>query len=184
MSRIGLQPIQVPSGVTVTLEGSLVKVKGPKGELQQKIDRELEVKEENGAIVVARPNNHRRLRSQHGLARTLINNMVEGVSKGHEKFLEIHGVGYRAAMQGQTIVLNIGYSHQVEIPAPAGVTIEVGQEEKARQTWIKVSGADKAAVGQTAADIRASRKADPYKGKGVRYRGERVVLRQGKRAGK
>lgn len=184
MSRIGLRPIEVPKNVTVTIEGRLVKVKGPNGELQQEVARGLELNQEEGRITLARPNEHRTMRSQHGLARTLISNMVEGVSKGHEKNLEIHGVGYRAAMQGPKLVLNIGYSHQVEIAPPAGVKIEVGADEKTRQAWIKVTGADKAAVGQVAADIRASRKADPYKGKGIRYRGERVVLRQGKRTGK
>ncbi len=182
MSRIGIKPIEIPSGVTVTAENAVVTVKGPKGELVQPIARELSVKQEEGVLNVERPNNQRRNRAQHGLARSLISNMVEGVTKGHEKVLEIHGVGYRAASTGKTLTLNVGYSHPVEITAPEGIEFEVKSEERGRTTTITVRGIDKALVGQVAADVRKVRKPDPYKGKGVRYQGERVQLRQGKRA--
>lgn len=184
MSRIGLKSIAVPSNVTVNVEHATVTVEGPKGKLVQPIARELEVKVEDGQLSVSRPNNQRRNRSQHGLARTLINNMVEGVSKGHNKDLEIHGVGYRAQMEGKNLLLNLGYSHPVRIEAPAGIEFELKVDEKARRTTISVKGIDKALVGQVAADIRKTRKPDPYKGKGVRYAGEVVKLRPGKRAGK
>lgn len=182
MSRIGTKPIEVPSGVTVTIEHAVATVKGPKGELVQPVARELSFKQEDGVLTVERPNNQRRNRSQHGLVRTLISNMIEGVTKGHEKVLEIHGVGYRAAVAGKTLTLNLGYSHPVEITAPEGIEFEVKAEERGRTTSIVVRGIDKALVGQVAADVRKVRKPDPYKGKGVRYKGERVQLRQGKRA--
>lgn len=184
MSRIGLQAITVPSSVQVSVEHSLVTVKGPKGELQSHIARELTLKQEDGTLSLERPNNQRRNRSQHGLARTLINNMVQGVTEGHTKVLEIHGVGYRAAMEGRNLILNVGYSHPVKIEAVPGVEFEVKSEERSRVTQIHVRGIDKALVGQVAADIRKVRKPDPYKGKGVRYQGEIVRLRPGKRAGK
>lgn len=184
MSRIGVKPIKVPANVTVSVEGPDVKVKGPKGELSVSIARELTIEQENGEISVSRPNNQRRNRSQHGLARTLISNMVSGVTDGHAKKLELVGVGYRAAMEGQTLVLNIGYSHQVRIDPPAGVAVTVIAAEKNKAAQIHVTGIDKAAVGQVAADIRKVRKPDPYKGKGLRYVGEVIKLRPGKRAGK
>jgi large subunit ribosomal protein L6 len=184
MSRIGLKSIKVPANVTVSVDGPDVTVKGPKGELNVSIARELSVAQENGEISLSRPNNQRRNRSQHGLARTLISNMVTGVTEGHAKKLELIGVGYRAAMEGQTLVLNIGYSHQVRIEPPVGVTVQVVAAEKNKAAQIHVSGIDKAAVGQIAADIRKVRKPDPYKGKGLRYLGEVVKLRPGKRAGK
>ena len=184
MSRIGLRPIPIPDKVSVEVENGLSTVKGPKGELAVRIAAELEVKQENGTVTVSRPNNDRQNRSQHGLARTLINNMVEGVTNGHKKTLEIHGVGYRAALQGKTLNLSLGYSHPVTITPPNGVEFQVVQDEKARTTQIVVSGIDKALVGQIAADVRKSRRPDPYKGKGVRYQGEVVKLRPGKRAGK
>lgn len=184
MSRIGLKPITVPDKVSVSVDNSVVTVKGPKGELTQPISRNLTVKQEDGVISVERPNNHRDSRAQHGLARTLINNMVHGVTEGHSKVLEIQGIGYRAATAGSKLTLNVGYSHAVEIDAPAGINIEVSKEERGKNVTITVSGIDKALVGQVAADIRKVRKPDPYKGKGLRYLGEVVRLRPGKRAGK
>lgn len=183
MSRIGLKAIPVPSNVTVSLDGPVVTVKGPKGELVQPISRYLTVVQDEGEVRIERPNNNRNNRSQHGLARTLINNMVVGVTEGHKKELEIHGVGYRAQVQGSKLVLNMGYSHPVEINAPNGINFEVSQEERGKAVTITVSGIDKALVGQLAADIRKVRKPDPYKGKGLRYKGEVVRLRPGKRAG-
>jgi large subunit ribosomal protein L6 len=184
MSRIGQRPIPIPDKVTVEVDNGTVTVKGPKGELAVKIAPQLEVKQENGFVTVSRPDNDRVNRSQHGLARTLISNMVEGVTNGHKKTLEIHGVGYRAALQGKTLNLSLGYSHPVLITPPSGVEFQVVQDDKARTTQIVVSGIDKALVGQIAADVRKSRRPDPYKGKGVRYQGEVVKLRPGKRAGK
>lgn len=184
MSRIGLKPIPVSDKVSVSVENSVVTVKGPKGELTQPIHGELTVKQDGGVLQVERPNNERQNRSQHGLARTLIANMIAGVTEGHKKTLEIHGVGYRAAVQGKDLVLNVGYSHPVEIKAPAGITFEVPAPEKGKALTIIVSGIDKALVGQIAADVRKTRKPVPYKGKGVRYQGEIVRTRPGKRAGK
>lgn len=183
MSRIGLKSIAVPSGVSVDIDANnVVRVKGPKGELEQPIARELTVKVDEGTMSVERPNNQRRNRSQHGLARTLLDNMVTGVTKGHEKQLEVIGVGYRASLEGRNLLLNVGYSHPVRVEAIPGITFEVAQDEKTRVQRIKVSGIDKAQVGQVAADIRKVRKPEPYKGKGIRYSGEVVKLKAGKRA--
>jgi large subunit ribosomal protein L6 len=184
MSRIGLRPIDVPSGVTISVDEAtnVVTVKGPKGELSQPISRLLTVKQEDGKLEISRPNNLREARSQHGLARTLVNNMVEGVTKGHSKILEIVGVGYRASLEGKNLLLNMGYSHPVRIQSENGVTFEIIADEKARTQKINVSGIDKQAVGQIAADIRKVRKPEPYKGKGIRYQGEVVRLKAGKRA--
>ncbi len=183
MSRIGNAPITVPNGVTVTVDAAnVVTVKGPKGELTEAIARELTLKQEEGKLAIERPNNLRRARSQHGLARTLVNNMVEGVTKGHMKTLEVIGVGYRATMEGRNLLLNMGYSHPVRVAAPAGVTFEVAADEKTRTQQVKVSGIDKQLVGQIAADIRKVRKPEPYKGKGIRYQGEVIKLKAGKRA--
>ncbi|MFM9872617.1 MAG: 50S ribosomal protein L6 [Fimbriimonadaceae bacterium] len=184
MSRIGLKPIPAVDKVTIEVKDSIVTVKGPKGELKQHIHPALTVVQEDGVLRVERPDNERENRSQHGLARTLISNMITGVTEGHKKMLEVHGVGYRAAVQGKNLVLNIGYSHPVEIAAPDGILFEVPQQEKGQALTIHVSGIDKALVGQVAADVRKSRKPDPYKGKGVRYKGEVVRTRPGKRAGK
>lgn len=184
MSRIGLKPVPVPDKVTVSVENAVVTVKGPKGELVQPVHRNLTITQEDGQITVGRPTNNRHHRAQHGLARTLISNMVTGVTEGHKKVLEIHGVGYRAQAQGKKLVLSMGYSHPVEITAPEGINFEVSQEERGKNVTITVSGIDKALVGQLAADIRKVRKPDPYKGKGLRYVGEIVRLRPGKRAGK
>ena len=183
MSRIGLRAITVPSGVNVTVDAdNLITVKGPKGELSQKIARELTVKQESGTINVERPNNQYRMRSQHGLARTLIDNMIVGVTKGHAKILEVQGVGYRAGVEGKTLVLNMGYSHPVKMDEIKGINIAVEAGDKTKAMTITVSGIDKAQVGQVAADIRQVRKPDPYKGKGIRYQGERIMLKAGKRA--
>lgn len=185
MSRIGLKPIKLPAKVEVSVDAANeVVVKGPNGELRQPIARELTLKAEEGELTISRPNNQMRHRAQHGLARTLVSNMVVGVTDGHSKTLEIHGVGYRANLAGRKLNLSLGYSHPVEIEAPAGIDIEVKPDDKTRITQIIVKGIDKAAVGQVAADIRKVRKPDPYKGKGVRYQGEVVKLRPGKRAGK
>ncbi|MFN3728883.1 MAG: 50S ribosomal protein L6 [Fimbriimonadaceae bacterium] len=184
MSRIGTQPIPLPKGVSVQVaDGNLVTVKGPKGELFVQLDGGLGIEVGEEVLNVTRPNNDRHLRSQHGLARTLLNNSVVGVTNGHAKTLEIVGVGYRAALQGTTLTLNMGYSHPVVIPAIPGVTFQVLSDEKTRTQQIVVSGIDKAVVGQVAADIRKVRKPDPYKGKGIRYRGEVVRTKAGKRAG-
>jgi large subunit ribosomal protein L6 len=184
MSRIGRQPITVPAGVTVSVDErtNLVTVKGPKGELSEPISRLLTLTQEDGKLSLDRPNNLREARSQHGLARTLINNMVEGVTKGHTKILEIVGVGYRATVEGKNLLLSMGYSHPVRVEAPAGITFEVKADEKTRAQTVMVSGIDKQAVGQVAADVRKVRKPEPYKGKGIRYRGEVVKLKAGKRA--
>lgn len=178
MSRIGKQPITVPSGVQVSVDGSLVTVKGPKGELSQQVDPDITLSQENGQVVLARPSDQPRHRSMHGLYRTLVSNMVVGVSDGFSKTLEMHGVGYRAAMQGKNLVLNIGFSHPVEIPPPATIDFEVEGTSK-----IVVRGASKEQVGQVAADIRKIRPPEPYKGKGIRYEGEYVRRKAGK-AGK
>lgn len=183
MSRIGLKPISVPSGVTVHVSpDNIVSVKGPKGDLSQKIHPEIKVEQGDGQLKVVRPSEEALHRSQHGLARTLINNMVVGVSEGFEVVLEVHGVGYRAQVEGNELVLNIGFSHPVRIKARPGIKFETGQEERSRIIQIKVQGIDKQLVGQSAADIRSIRPPDPYKGKGIRYKGEVVKLKQGKRA--
>lgn len=183
MSRIGRLPITIPGGVTITVDGqNHVTVKGPKGELVCPIARELTVKQEENTLFVERPDNLRRARSQHGLARTLLNNCVVGVTNGHSKTLEIVGVGYRAQLEGSTLVLNMGYSHPVRVEPVPGITFELVQEEKSRAQQIRVSGIDKVLVGQIAADIRKVRKPEPYKGKGIRYQGEVIKLKAGKRA--
>lgn len=184
MSRIGLRPIPVPAGVTVTVDENtnVVAVKGPKGVLTQPVSRLLTVKQEGETLNVERPNNLREARSQHGLARTLIANMVEGVTKGHAKTLEVIGVGYRAQLEGKNLLLNMGYSHPVRVEAPEGIDFQVKADERTRAQQIIVSGIDKALVGQIAADVRKVRKPEPYKGKGIRYQGEVIKLKAGKRA--
>lgn len=184
MSRIGRLPITVPGNVTIAVDGdNVVTVKGPKGELQQPVSKELEIKQDNGSLTVERPSNEFRVRGQHGLARTLINNMVVGVTEGHKKVLQIQGVGYRVTLEGKNLVLNMGYSHPVKVDAKPGINFEITADEKTRAQSITVSGIDKALVGQVAADIRKVRKPDSYKGKGIRYAGEIVRLKAGKRAG-
>jgi large subunit ribosomal protein L6 len=177
VSRIGKQPIAVPSGVEVTIEPQLVRVKGPKGELAERVSRDMAITQENGEIVVARPTDRGEHRALHGLTRSLIANMVEGVTEGYEKRLEIQGVGYRAQLQGSKLVLALGYSHPVEMDAPAGIDFEVPQP-----TRVVVRGISKQAVGEVAANIRKKRPPEPYKGKGIRYEGEHVMRKVGKRA--
>ena len=179
MSRIGKLPIAVPSGVDVTLDDRLVTVKGPKGTLSHTVAAPITVqKGEDGALEVKRPDDERESRSLHGLTRTLIANMVEGVTKGYMKQLEITGVGYKAEPKPYGLVLALGYSHPIVVEAPEGVTFEVPQP-----TRIIVNGIDKERVGQVAANIRSLRKPEPYKGKGVKYAGERILRKAGK-AGK
>jgi large subunit ribosomal protein L6 len=177
MSRIGKQPIAVPEGVEVSIEPELVKVKGPKGELSERKSREIEVRQDNGEIVVTRPTDRGEHRALHGLTRSLIANMVEGVTSGFEKRLEIQGVGYRAQLQGNKLVLALGYSHPVEMDPPSGVDFEVPQP-----TRVVVRGISKQVVGEVAANIRKKRPPEPYKGKGIRYEGEYVMRKVGKRA--
>jgi large subunit ribosomal protein L6 len=177
MSRIGKQPIAVPDGVEITIEPDLVKVKGPKGELQERVSTEISVAQENGEIVVTRSTDRGEHRALHGLTRSLIANMVEGVTNGFEKRLEIQGVGYRAQLQGKKLVLALGYSHPVEVNAPDGIDFEVPQP-----TRITVRGISKQVVGEVAANIRKQRPPEPYKGKGIRYEGEYVARKVGKRA--
>jgi large subunit ribosomal protein L6 len=183
MSRIGRQPIPVPNGVTVTIEPERVTVKGPNGELSERISREITVAQtavpDGGGqqIVVTRPTDRSQHRALHGLTRTLVANMVEGVTNGYRKNLEIQGVGYRAQLKGGDLELALGYSHPVEVKAPEGIEFEVPQP-----TRITVKGASKQQVGETAALIRRQRKPEPYKGKGIRYEGEFVARKVGKRA--
>jgi large subunit ribosomal protein L6 len=177
MSRIGRQPISVPAGVTVAIEPELVTVNGPKGELHERVNREINVEQDGDVITVTRPTNRGEHRALHGLTRTLIANMVEGVTAGFEKRLEIQGVGYRAALRGNDLELALGYSHPVSVKAPDGIAFEVPLP-----TRIVVRGASKQQVGETAAFIRKQRKPEPYKGKGIRYEGEYVARKVGKRA--
>ena len=176
MSRIGRMPIAIPAGVTVTIaENNKVTVKGPKGTLERELPVEMDIKEEDGHIVVTRPNDLKRMKSLHGLTRTLINNMVVGVTQGYEKVLEINGVGYRAQKQGNKLVLSLGYSHPVEMVDPEGVTTTLEGQNK-----ITVSGIDKEKVGQYAAEIREKRRPEPYKGKGIKYADEVIRRKVGK----
>src|SRR5436190_24268052 len=177
MSRIGKRPIEVPAGVTVSLDPGRVTVHGPRGELRQDVPQRMQIEQENGTIVVTRPTERGEDRALHGLTRTLIANMVEGVTKGFEKRLEIQGVGYRAALQGTNLELQVGYSHSVRITPRQGIEFEVPAP-----TQIIVRGIDKQLVGQTAAEIRKVRPPEPYKGKGIRYDGEYVRRKVGKRA--
>ncbi|MGI6262754.1 MAG: 50S ribosomal protein L6 [Succiniclasticum sp.] len=179
MSRIGKKPIDVPAGVTVKVENNLVTVKGPKGELQRQIHHMMKVTLDNGVITVERPDDEKENRALHGLSRTLIRNMVEGVTKGYSKTLEIQGVGYRAAKQGKNINFTLGFSHPVVMEPPAGITFDVPQPNK-----IVVSGPDKEQVGAVAAEIRNLRPPEPYKGKGIRYEGEHVRRKVGKAGAK
>ena len=179
MSRIGKNPVQVPAGVDVTIEGALITVKGPKGELSHTVKSPISIeRNESGEIVVSRPNDERESRSLHGLTRTLINNMVIGVTQGYEKKLEIVGTGYRVLAKGSNLEFALGFSHPVVVEAPEGITFTVE-----KPTAFSVQGIDKQAVGEVAANIRKLRKPEPYKGKGVRYAGEHVRRKVGK-AGK
>jgi large subunit ribosomal protein L6 len=177
MSRVGQAPITIPDGVTVTLTGNGVQVKGPKGELNRIIPEGIAVSQEDGVITVTREGDAREVKALHGLIRSLIANMVLGVTQGFEKSLEIHGVGYRAAKQGNDIELAVGFSHSVKKTAPSGIEFDVPTP-----TRITVRGIDKELVGQTAAEIRAIKKPEPYKAKGIRYEGEHVRRKGGKAA--
>ena len=177
MSRIGRQPIQLPQGVSLSVSPGRVMVNGPLGELSQQVPERMTIEHAEDTVTVARPTERGDDRALHGLTRTLIWNMVEGVTKGFEKRLEIQGVGYRASLRGTDLELNVGYSHPVVLKAPAGITFEVPQP-----TQVIVKGIDKQKVGQVAAEVRAVRPPEPYKGKGIRYADEYVVRKVGKRA--
>src|SRR5688572_5686130 len=177
MSRIGKQPIEIPDGVEVDVKPGNVSVKGPKGELRQTLAPEMKVDLSDGTLTVERPTDRGEHRALHGLTRSLIANMVQGVTEGYEKRLEIQGVGYRAQLKGKALEMALGYSHPVSLPAPEGIEFEVPQP-----TEVIVRGIDKQLVGETAARIRKSRPPEPYKGKGVRYAGEHVTRKVGKRA--
>ena len=179
MSRIGRLPIEVPAGVDVKIDGSYVHVKGPKGEMEFSFSPEINIKKEDGMIVIERPSDQPTHRALHGTTRSVINNMVVGVSQGFERVLEIVGVGYRAELDGKNLIINVGFSHPVVVEPPEGISFDV--DMKVRQ--IKVSGYDKQVVGQVAADIRKLRPPEPYKGKGIRYQNEYVRRKPGK-AGK
>jgi large subunit ribosomal protein L6 len=177
MSRVGRNPIPIPDGVETVLKGTLMSVKGPKGALERELHPDMIIEVETGEIRVKRPSESNQHKSLHGLTRTLVANMVEGVSRGFVKELEIEGVEYRAELKGNTLVLNLGFSHPIHYEPADGISIEVPDPKK-----IKVSGIDKQKVGQTAAEIRAFRPPEPYKGKGVRYAGELVRRKAGKAA--
>ena len=178
MSRIGRKPISVPAGVDVKIDGATVTVKGPKGTLSKTFHPDMIIRQEGSEIIVERPSEDKLHKSLHGLTRTLVNNMVEGVTTGFSKSLDIEGIGYRAQKQGKNLVMNLGFSHQVIVPEIDGITIEVPQPTK-----IIINGIDKQAVGQFAAEVREKRPPEPYKGKGIRYTGERIIRKEGK-AGK
>ena len=177
MSRIGKKPIPVPTSVTVSVEPQLVRVNGPKGELTERIPRDITVAQEGEELIVKRPTDRGEHRALHGLTRSLVANMVEGVTDGYTRTLEIHGVGYRAQLKGKALELSLGFSHPVSIPAPDGIEFEVPQP-----TRVIVKGISKQQVGEIAATIRKQRRPEPYKGKGIRYEGEHVPRKVGKRA--
>ena len=179
MSRIGRKPVPVPNGVTVTVNGPAITVKGPKGELSRKLHPDMQVKVEDGTVTVNRPSDEDKHRALHGLTRSLIANMVEGVTQGYKKQLEITGVGYKAEVKPFGLQLALGFSHPVEYRAPAGIKLTAPQP-----TAVVIEGADKEKVGQVAAEIRALRKPEPYKGKGVKYQGEQIRRKAGKAGGK
>jgi large subunit ribosomal protein L6 len=179
MSRIGKRPIPVPAGVTVSIDGSVMIVKGPKGELSRSLHPEMILKQEGGELLVERPSEESNHKALHGLTRTLVANMVEGVTAGFTKTLEISGVGYKAELQPYGLKLSLGLSHQIEFKAPAGITLTTPNA-----TTVVVSGMSKELVGQVAAEIRSFRKPEPYKGKGVKYQGEVVRRKAGKAGGK
>jgi large subunit ribosomal protein L6 len=177
MSRIGKKPIEIPDGVTVDVGNGVVSVKGPRGELSQAVSPAMRIEQSNGTLTVERPSDRGQHRSLHGLTRSLIANMVEGVTNGYEKRLQIQGVGYRARLQGKALELAVGYSHPISIPPPDGIEFEVPQP-----TEVVVRGIDKQLVGEIAAQVRKQRPPEPYKGKGIRYVGEHVRRKVGKRA--
>ena len=176
MSRIGRMPVAVPAGVTVTIaEGNKVTVKGPKGTLERELPAEMLIEQKDGQIIVSRPNDLKRMKSLHGLTRTLVNNMIHGVTEGYEKVLEVNGVGYRASKQGKKLTLNLGYSHPVEMEDPEGIETVLDGQNK-----ITVKGINKEKVGQYAAEIRDKRRPEPYKGKGIKYADETIRRKVGK----
>ena len=177
MSRVGNNPIQIPEGVEVRVEGAKVNVKGPKGELTREFDSRMKIEQADNILKVVRPNDEREVVAMHGLTRSLLNNMVEGVSKGYEKKLELTGVGYRAMLKGRDLELQLGYSHPVVVKAPEGITFEAPSQEE-----IFVKGIDKQLVGEIAANIRKQRPPEPYKGKGIKYEGEHIRRKLGKAA--
>ena len=179
MSRIGKKPVPIPDKVTVALDGMSISVKGPKGSLERTLPEKVSVAQEDNTVVVSPVDSSRTARERHGLCRTLVANMIEGVSKGYSKQLEIIGVGYRAQVKGKTLILNVGYSKPVEMVMPEGITAAMGE----KNTQVIISGIDKEVVGNTAARVRAVRPPEPYKGKGIRYQGEYVRRKAGK-AGK
>jgi large subunit ribosomal protein L6 len=179
MSRIGKHPVDVPSGVTITLNGQTVRVKGPRGELARTFSSELRITQEGTTVTVERPSDEPRHKALHGLTRTLIANMVEGVTKGYTRTLEISGVGYKAEVRPFGLQMSLGFSHPVEVRAPAGITLTAPQP-----TVVIVSGADKEVVGRVASEIRKIRPPEPYKGKGVKYQGEIIRRKAGKAGGK
>jgi len=179
MSRIGKMPVPVPSGVTVSIDGSTVSVKGPKGELSRKFPEGISFSLENNQVLAARSSDEAQQKAVHGLSRALVANMVEGVTKGYQKQLEITGVGYKAEMKPYGLLFSLGYSHTIEFKAPKGITLKATQP-----TQVLVEGADKEVVGQVAAEIRSLRKPEPYKGKGIKYVGEKVRRKAGKAGGK
>jgi large subunit ribosomal protein L6 len=176
MSRIGKKPITIPSGVTLTLDGQTISVKGPKGQLSWTVAEEVEIKQEGSELTLTPRTDTQRARGMWGLSRTLVANMVQGVTQGFEETLELVGVGYRAALKGQALSMQLGFSNDVDIPPPEGIAFAVP-----KQTEIKISGIDKQLVGETAARIRRIRPPEPYKGKGVRYAGEKVRRKEGKK---
>ncbi|MCR5805762.1 MAG: 50S ribosomal protein L6 [Oscillospiraceae bacterium] len=178
MSRIGKKPITIPAGVDVKIDGTTVTVKGPKGTLTKTFHKDMLIKQEGTEIIVERPSEDKLHKSLHGLTRTLVDNMVTGVTQGYSKSLDIEGIGYRAQKQGKNLVMNLGYSHQVIVPEIDGITIDVPAQNK-----VVVNGIDKQTVGQFAAQIREKRPPEPYKGKGIRYTGEHIIRKEGK-AGK
>ena len=177
MSRIGKKPISVPAGVDVKIDGTTVTVKGPKGILVEKFNKDMIIKLEGNEVIVERPTEDKLHKSLHGLTRTLIHNMIEGVTNGYSKTLEIEGIGYRAAKQGTNVVMNLGFSHQVIVPETADIKLDVPNPNT-----IVVNGIDKQKVGQYAAEIREKRPPEPYKGKGIRYQGEHIIRKEGKAA--
>ena len=183
MSRIGKAPINVPDGVSLTLEGQLVKVKGPKGELEQAIDAEIGMNLEENVLTFTRPSDHKDHRAKHGLFRALVNNMIVGVTEGYSIKLELVGVGFRASSQGQDLTLSFGFSHQVIMRLPAEIKLEA-ETKKGSNPYVLLSSHDKQLIGTVAAKIRALRKPEPYKGKGVRYAGEQIRRKAGKTAAK
>src|ERR1041384_394622 len=180
MSRIGKRPIPLPKGVEITVGEGEITVKGPKGTLTKPIHADMVVKVEDSTINVSRPSESQQHRALHGLTRTIVANMVEGVTNGYARTLDVHGVGYRASLNGKNLALSVGFSHGIEIPPREGIEFEAGTEQATRLPFVIVKGIDKELVGQTAAQIRFLRKPEPYKGKGIRYRGEQIRRKAGK----